>query len=128
MNNIINKKGLIKMISEQLTNQRIVVGGNEKVYKRKYRLKYSKKIIDTIINAFWEAITDAIENGDSVKLYDYVKIEPYLRKETTMNANGFKGINEKTVPAHYTPKFRAGRKLKEACKTLSDNVSGNNTL
>ncbi len=125
MNNTLNRKELINMISDLLNDQRIVVGGNKETYKRKYRLKYSKKIIDTIIDALGEAVTIALENGDSIKIYDYIKIAPYFHKETTMNANGFKGINLKTVPAHYTPKLRAGKRLKEACKSLSENVSNN---
>lgn len=119
MNRTLNRKDLIKIVSALLNKQRIVVGGNKETYKRKYHLKYSKKIIDTIITAFGEAIAVSLRNGDTVRINNYFKIEPQYRKETVMKANGFKGINTNVVPAHYVPKFRAGSKLKEACKNLT---------
>lgn len=122
MNRILSRKELIEVISALLNSKRIVIGGNKETYKRKYHLKYSKKIIDTIITAFWDAIVISLENGDSVRINNYFKIEPQYRKETTMKANGFKGINTNVVPAHYIAKFRAGAKLKEACKNLTENM------
>lgn len=110
MNRILSRKELIEVISALLNNKRIVIGGNKESYKKKYHLKYSKKIIDTIITAFWEAIVISLENGDSVRINNYFKIEPQYRKGAVMKVNGF------FVPAHYIPKFRAGAKLKEACK------------
>lgn len=124
MNRILSRKELIEVISALLNNKRIVIGGNKESYKRKYHLKYSKKIIDTIITAFWEAIVISLENGDSVRINNYFKIEPQYRKGTVMKANGFRdtNINTNFVPAHYIPKFRAGAKLKEACKNLTENM------
>ncbi|MBD5117258.1 MAG: HU family DNA-binding protein [Ruminococcaceae bacterium] len=124
MNRILNRKELINIISALLNNKRIVVGGNKETYKRKYHLKYNKKIIDTIITAFCDAIVISLENGDSVRINNYFKIEPYYRKESIMKANGFRDSNIDTnfVPAHYLPKFRAGIKLKEACKKLTEDM------
>lgn len=124
MNRTLSRKELIKIISVLLNNKRIVVGGNKETYKRKYHLKYSKKIIDTIITAFWDAIVISLENGDAVRINNYFKIEPQYRKEAIMKANGFRDTNIDTnfVPAHYIPKFRAGTKLKEACKNLTENM------
>lgn len=76
MNRTLSRKELIKIISALLNKQRIVIGGNKETYKRKYHLKYSKKIIDTIITAFCEAIVISLKNGDSVRINNYFKIEP----------------------------------------------------
>ena len=122
MNRILNRKELINIISALLNNKRIVVGGNKETYKRKYHLKYNKKIIDTIITAFCDAIVISLENGDSVRINNYFKIEPYYRKEAIMKANRFNGMNTNVVPAHYLPKFRAGIKLKEACNKLTEDM------
>lgn len=130
MNRTINRKELIKTVSALLNKQRIVVGGNKENYKRKYHLKYNQKIIDTIIAALCEAIAITIENGDTIWIKNYFKIEPKYRKDTVMKANGFRNTNINTnfIPAHYIPKFIPGNKIKEACKNLTDNMREQNQL
>lgn len=44
MNNVLLKKDIVNKISEKLIDEKIVIGGNKNVYKRKYHLKYTKKL------------------------------------------------------------------------------------
>ena len=111
---------IVREVSDKLSDERIVVGGNKELYKRKYHLKYTQKIIANVIDAFWEVIAESIENGDTIKLNNYIKIEPKYYKGFTMNANGFKGMNENEVPARYKAKFKMGERLKKACERLSE--------
>ncbi len=120
MNRELHKGDIVKKISDKLSNEKIVIGGNKEFYKRKYHLKYTQKIISNVLDSFWEVVADTIEEGDSIKLNSYIKIEPKFYNEITMNANGFKGINENVIPARYKMKFKIGERLKNACKRLSE--------
>lgn len=123
MNKILHKNDIVKRISDKLSNEKIVIGGNKESYKRKYHLKYTQKIIANVLDSFWEVVAESIEDGDSVKLNNYIKIEPKYYNEVIMNANGFKGINENVVPARYKIKFKMGERLKKACKQLLEKRS-----
>lgn len=119
MDNELHKKDIINKISEKLIDEKIVIGGNKNFYKRKYHLKYTQKIIGNVLDAFWDVIAEIIEDGDSIKLYNYIKIEPGYYKAVKLNAKGFPGIKENIVPARYKMKFIMGERLKEACRRLS---------
>lgn len=118
MNKELHKNDIVKKISDKLVNEKIVIGGNKELYKRKYHLKYTQKIIANVLDSFWEVVAETIEEGDSIKINGYMKMEPKYYKEITLNANGFKGINENVIPARYKMKFKMGERLKEACKRL----------
>lgn len=120
MNKVLHKNDIIKKISNKLYNEKIVIGGNKELYKRKYHLKYTQKIISNVLDSFWEVVAETVEEGDSIKLNKYIKIEPKFYNERTMNANGFKGINENVVPPRYKIKFKVGERLKIACERLLD--------
>ena len=124
MDNELHKKDIINKISEKLIDEKIVIGGNKSFYKRKYHLKYTQKIIANVIDAFWDVIAEIIEEGDSIKLYNYIKIEPRYYKAVKLNAKGFPGIKENIVPARYRMKFIMGERLKEACRRLSQKKCG----
>lgn len=124
MDNELHKKDIINKISEKLIDEKIVIGGNKSFYKRKYHLKYTQKIIANVLDAFWDVIADVIEDGDSIKLYNYIKIEPRYYKAVKLNAKGFPGIKENIVPARYRMKFIMGERLKEACRKLSQKKCG----
>lgn len=128
MNKELHKNDIIKKISDRLSNEKIVIGGNKESYKRKYHLKYTQKIIANVLDSFWEVVAETIEEGNSVKLNNYVKIEPRYYKAIVMNANGFKGINENVVPARYKMKFKMGKRLKKACEQLLDKRKGENLI
>ena len=72
MNNVLHKMDVVNKISEKLIDEKIVIGGNKSFYKRKYHLKYTQKIIANVLDAFWDVIADVIEDGDSIKLYNYI--------------------------------------------------------
>ncbi len=85
MNNVLHKMDVVNKISEKLIDEKIVIGGNKSFYKRKYHLKYTQKIIANVLDAFWDVIADVIEDGDSIKLYNYIKIEPKYFKSIKLN-------------------------------------------
>lgn len=124
MSNELHKKDIINKIPEKLANEKIIIGGNRKAYKRKYHLKYTQKIIAKVLDAFWEVVADAVEDGDSIRLNNYVKMEPKYYKAVKLNANGFNNITENIVPARYRIKFTMGERLKEACRRLSKQNDG----
>lgn len=124
MDNELHKKDIINKISEKLIDEKIVIGGNKNFYKRKYHLKYTQKIIGNVLDAFWDVIAEIIEDGDSIKLYNYIKIEPRYYKAVKLNTKGFPGIKENIVPARYRMKFIMGERLKEACRRLSQKKCG----
>lgn len=119
MSNELHKKDIINKISEKLIDEKISIGGNGKKYKRKYHLKYTQKIIANVLDAFWEVIAEAVEDGDSIKINNYVKMEPKYYKAVKLNANGFNNIKENIVPARYKIRFTMGERLKESCRRLS---------
>lgn len=119
MDSVLYKKDIINRISEKLIDEKIAIGGNGKKYKRKYHLKYTQKIIAKVLDAFWDVVVEATENGDSIKLHNYIKIEPKYYQPVKLNANGFNNIKENIVPARYRIRFTMGERLKEACKKLS---------
>lgn len=119
MSNELHKKDIIDKISEKLIDEKITIGGNGKKYKRKYHLKYTQKIIANVLDAFWEVVAETIENGDSLKINNYVKMESKYYKAVKLNANGFNNITENIVPARYRVRFTMGERLKESCRRLS---------
>ncbi|MEH2956960.1 HU family DNA-binding protein [Candidatus Merdisoma sp. JLR.KK006] len=127
MDNELHKKDIINKISEKLIDEKIVIGGNKSFYKRKYHLKYTQKIIGNVLDAFWDVIAEVIEDGDSIKLYNYIKIEPRYYKAVKLNAKGFPGIKENVVAARYRMKFIMGERLKEACRRLSQKKCSDDT-
>lgn len=119
MSNELHKKDIIDKISEKLIDEKITIGGNGKKYKRKYHLKYTQKIIANVLDAFWEVVAESVEDGDSIKINNYIKMEPKYYKAVKLNANGFNNITEHIVPARYRIRFTMGERLKEACRRLT---------
>ena len=78
--------------------------------------KYTQEDVENIVSAFWNVIYESIENGDSIKINNYVKMEPKYYKAVKLNANGFNNITENIVPARYRIRFTMGERLKEACR------------
>lgn len=115
---ILTKNNVIKMISEKLSDERIVIGGNKEAYKRKYHLKYTQKIISNVVNALLDVIIDATENGNVIKMDGYFKIEPKYYKEKMVNVNGLNGLDIVKVPERYKVKFSSFKRLNMACDRL----------
>ena len=73
--------------------------------------KFSKKDTDLFIRAFIENVSKALEEGDNVQLMGFGTFEVGKRAER-------EGRNPKTgetvkIPASKTPKFKAGKALKD---------------
>lgn len=76
--------------------------------------KISKKDAGAALSAFINAVTLAMEAGEKVSLVGFGTFSVVKR-------NARKGINPRTqkeikIPARSVPVFRAGKKLKAACK------------
>lgn len=128
MDKVLHKNEVIDRISDKLLDTKIEIGENGKVYKRKYHLKYTKVIIANVLNAFWDVVAEAIEDGDTVKLNNYAKFEPLFYKGRIITANNFQGMNDNPIPDRYKVRFKMGERLKEACRRLYEkkNQQGTN--
>ena len=124
MNQKVIKKEIVNRISQKLSEERIVIGGNKGVYKRRYHLKYTKAIILLVVNAFLEVMVDVIEEGDYVSLDGYFTLKPKYKKEIKRIANIAGKERDLTSPAGYTVKLKRGVYLKEACRKLTERESG----
>ena len=125
MNQTINKNEIIDRISKKLSDERIVVGG-KKNYKRTYHLKITKWIIGKILNALLDVLVEVIEEGDSVIFAGYMVLEPRYFKEIRRRANCFGDEKETISPAGYRLKIKAGVRMKDACKNLTEKVNKEN--
>lgn len=122
MEEYIIKPGIVKRVTDKLKDTKIVVGGGKEWRKRRYNLKYTQDIVDNVITAFMDIITEAIENGDTVKLNGYMSIKPRFCKET--KGRNVYNNKEVIIPAQYRAKIIPGSKLDKACKILSERELG----
>ena len=125
MNHKINKNEIIDRISKKLSDERIVVGG-KKNYKRTYHLRISKWIIGKVLNSLLDVLVEVIEEGDSVIFAGYMVLEPRCFKEIRRRTNCFGDEKETIIPAGYRLKIKAGVRMKDACKTLTEKVNKEN--
>lgn len=94
MNEVLNKKGLIDVVAN--------------------KLDITKKDATIAVETVFEAITEALVNGNKVDISGFGKFEVKTRAERT-------GINPATketiqIPATKAPGFKAAKALKEAVK------------
>ena len=73
-----------------------------------------KKDIDSMLDAFFETIGEALKQGDDVRFTGFGSFAVSKQPERT-------GRNPRTgerikIPAKNMPKFKAGRNLKEICQ------------
>ncbi len=125
MNQKINKNEIIDRISKKLSDERIVVGG-KKNYKRTYNLRINKWIIGKVLNALLDVLVEVIEEGDSVIFAGYMVLEPRYFKEIRRRANNYSDKEEAVTPAGYRLKIKAGVRMKDACKKLTEKVNREN--
>lgn len=73
---------------------------------------YSRSVVETIINAVLDTVTESLTNGEKVQFAGFGTFEPKQRKPRTgRNPH----TNEKvSIPARVVPYFRAGKHLKDA--------------
>lgn len=125
MNQKINKNEIIDHISKKLSDERIVVGG-KKNYKRTYHLRINKWIIGKVLNALLDVLVEVIEEGDSVIFAGYMVLEPRYFKEIRRRVSYFGDKKETITPAGYRLKIKAGVRMKDACKKLTEKVDREN--
>jgi DNA-binding protein HU-beta len=74
----------------------------------------TKKDVESVLNGFLGAVTDALANGDKVQLIGFGTFETRSRSgRVGRNPQTGKSI---TIPASKVPAFKAGNKLKDAVK------------
>ena len=74
----------------------------------------SKKDVEKVINAFTNVVADALVDGDKVQLVGFGTFEVVERAER-QGRNPATG-EAMTIAASKSPKFKAGKALKEAVK------------
>lgn len=74
----------------------------------------SKKDVEKVINAFTNVVADALANGDKVQLVGFGTFEVVERAER-QGRNPATG-DTITIPSSKSPKFKAGKSLKDAVK------------
>lgn len=76
------------------------------------RAELSKKDAEAAVNAFVDAVTDALKDGDKVQLVGFGSFEVKTRAART----GIKPGTQETIeiPAAKVPAFKAGKALKDA--------------
>lgn len=72
----------------------------------------TKKDTGVTLNATFEAISEALADGNSVKIAGFGKFEIVEKPEKVQNAFG----NEVVVPAHNVVKFKPSETLKQKVK------------
>lgn len=127
MNQKINKLEVKDRVRYKLKDERFIIGGNGKghPYSKKYKLRYTKDIIEKVVNALMDVLVDIMEDGDTAVLDGYLKIEPLLKCERK-RSNPQNG-NIYIHPAHYIFKASAGKHIKEACKRLTEKTLSETT-
>lgn len=107
MNEKIIKPGVVKRITDQIKDKNPLC---------------TPEAVDDVLTAFFNVITAAIAEGDSIILNGYMVVKPQLRADC-VSGNGTMG-EKIIVPRHYVAKLKAGTKLKEAAQQLTEKQIG----
>ncbi len=67
----INRHDMVKKIVDNLSDKKIVVGGNKILYEKKYYLKYTQQIVDNVLEALFDTIISEIEKGNMINFQNY---------------------------------------------------------
>lgn len=71
-----------------------------------------KSTVADIVKATFEAIIDEVSDGNRVSIFDFGTFDVLTRKERVgVNPQTHKKI---TIPESYVPKFKPGKKFKDA--------------
>lgn len=89
-----NKKGLIKAVVEATG--------------------LSKKDVTTVVDTVFDKITEALVNGDKVKLHGFGNFE--VRERAARKGRNPQTGEEIEIPASKTPAFKPAQALKDAVK------------
>ncbi len=81
---------------------------------------YTKGSAEVLVKDFWNLIVDNLEEGNSVSFYGYGCFDMVMRAARSC-PNPSNREERCDIPAHWTPKFYAGERLKNAVAIMEDN-------
>ena len=82
------------------------------------RTGYTKKDCGKCVDLFCEIVKEQLVKGDRVKIIDFGTFDTVARKER-VGRNPRKPDEKIVIPARTSPRFEAGKALKEAVKNVS---------
>ena len=71
----------------------------------------TKKVAESVVNAFTQVVTEALKKGEKVQLVGFGSFE--VRKRAARKGRNPQTKEEIKIPASKAPVFRAGKQLKE---------------
>lgn len=74
----------------------------------------SKKDVTTVVEAVFDSIADALQNGDKVQLVGFGNFE--VRERTARKGRNPQTGEEIDIPASKVPAFKPGKALKDGIK------------
>lgn len=122
----INRHDMVKKIVDNLSDKKIVIGGNKILYKNKYHLKYTQQIVDNVLEALFDTVMKELENGNMINFQNYFSIKPELRK--SKKARNVVTGEDMIIPERYQFKVKAGLLLKQACDYFNDKSKSDNNI
>lgn len=122
----INRHDMVKKIVDNLSDKKIVIGGNKILYKNKYHLKYTQQIVDNVLEALFDTVMEELENGNVINFQNYFSIKPELRKPK--KARNVVTGEDMIIPERYQFKVKAGVLLKQACDYFNDKSKSDNNI
>lgn len=117
---------MVKKIVDNLSDKKIVIGGNKILYKNKYHLKYTQQIVDNVLEALFDTVMEELENGNMINFQNYFSIKPELRKPK--KARNVVTGEDMIIPERYQFKVKAGLLLKQACDYFNDKSKSDNDI
>lgn len=122
----INRHDMVKKIVDNLSDKKIVIGGNKILYKNKYHLKYTQQIVDNVLKALFDTVMEELENGNMINFQNYFSIKPELRKPK--KARNVVTGEDMIIPERYQFKVNGGLLLKQACDYFNDKSKSDNDI
>ena len=117
---------MVKKIVDNLSDKKIVIGGNKILYKNKYHLKYTQQIVNNVLEALFDTVMEELENGNVINFQNYFSIKPELRKPK--KARNVVTGEDMIIPERYQFKVKGGLLLKQACDYFNDKSKSDNDI
>lgn len=97
----LKKWDIVRMISEKINH------------------RYPQMEIYYIIKQLGPCMEEVLRDGNKLIIGDTFSLQPEYKKERRVGNFGKEPV---IVPGHYTPKFKAYHRLKEACKEYEEHL------
>lgn len=107
----INRHDMVKKIVDNLSDKKIVIGGNKILYKNKYHLKYTQQIVDNVLEALFDTVMEELENGNMINFTPFghdkqVKLHYWnTEEEAFQEYKLFKESDIRTLALRYRDKI-----------------------